>query len=124
MARRIPSYRHHKATGQARVTLNGKDHWLGLYGTKASKDKYDSLIADWLAPSQLGVEDLTVADCCLHFWRFAKKRYSKHGKGRHGNAICYKPALRVLKELDGKTPVSKFGPKRLKAAAAHMVSLG
>lgn len=30
---RIPSYRRHKPTGQARVTLGGKDFYLGRYGT-------------------------------------------------------------------------------------------
>ena len=109
MARRIPSYRHHKPTNQARVTLDGKDHWLGIYDTKASKDKYDAIVSEWLGTADVGVQDLTVAECCLHFWRYAKNRYSKHGKGKYGNAICYRPALRVLKELDGNTPVSRFG---------------
>src|SRR5207244_407068 len=36
-------------TGQAYVTLNGKEHYLGLFGTPESKDAYDSLIAQWLA---------------------------------------------------------------------------
>jgi hypothetical protein len=28
-----PSYRHHKGTGQAVVTLNGQDCYLGVHGT-------------------------------------------------------------------------------------------
>src|SRR3954453_5623607 len=47
--RRPPSYRHHKGTGQAVVTLNGKDFYLGVHGTPASKQKYDRLIAEWYA---------------------------------------------------------------------------
>ena len=46
---RIPSYRHHKPTGQAVVTLNGKDHYLGLWGTAASRAEYDRLIGEWIA---------------------------------------------------------------------------
>jgi hypothetical protein len=41
---RTPSYRKHKGSGQAVVTLNGKDHYLGRYGTRHSKDAYDRLI--------------------------------------------------------------------------------
>ncbi len=37
---RIPKYRRH-SSGQARVTLDGKDHLLGPYGTAASKEAYD-----------------------------------------------------------------------------------
>src|SRR5215470_14145133 len=46
---RQPSYCLHKATGQAYVTLNGKEYYLGLWGTPESKDAYDSLIAQCLA---------------------------------------------------------------------------
>ncbi len=123
MARRIPSYRHHKPTGQARVTLDGQDHWLGKYGTKASKDKYDAVVAEWLTTTDVGAQDLTVAECCLHFWRFAKSKYGKSGKGPHGAAVSWKPALRLLKEHHGKTRVSQFGPKALKRIVAEMVKL-
>jgi len=46
--KRIPSYSLHKATGQARVRINGKTHYLGKYGTSESKARYDALIAGWL----------------------------------------------------------------------------
>jgi site-specific recombinase XerC len=42
-------YRHHKPNNQAVVTLNGRDHYLGKYGTRESRDAYDRLIAEWLA---------------------------------------------------------------------------
>jgi len=40
---RIPSYRRYKPTGQAVVTLGGRDHYLGLYGILASRAEYDSV---------------------------------------------------------------------------------
>ena len=43
-----PSYRHHKPSGQAVVTLNGLDHYLGPWKSKASKAEYDRLIREWL----------------------------------------------------------------------------
>jgi hypothetical protein len=42
----LPKYRKHKASGQAVVTLNGVEHYLGPHGTKASKTRYDRLIAE------------------------------------------------------------------------------
>jgi len=46
---RTPSYRWHKPTNQAVVTRNGRDYYLGRYGSKESKAQYDRLIAEWLA---------------------------------------------------------------------------
>jgi hypothetical protein len=43
-----PKYRKHKATGQAVVTLSGKDFYLGPYGTKVSHREYDRLTGEWM----------------------------------------------------------------------------
>jgi len=40
---KIPSYTKHKATGQAVVRINGKDHYLGKFGSAASIREYDRL---------------------------------------------------------------------------------
>jgi hypothetical protein len=45
----FPSYRLHKQSGQAIVALNGRDHCLGPFGSLASREKYNRLIAEWLA---------------------------------------------------------------------------
>lgn len=45
----VPSYRLHKQSGQAIVTLGGKDFLLGSHGTATSKAEYDRLIAEWIA---------------------------------------------------------------------------
>ena len=44
LKRKPPSYRLHKPSGQAVVTLSGKDHYLGLYGSPESTEKYAALI--------------------------------------------------------------------------------
>src|SRR5262245_50141012 len=49
----LPSYRLYKRTGQAVVTLDGKDHYLGEYGTLSSKQTYKRLIDAWLARQEL-----------------------------------------------------------------------
>ncbi|NRA97359.1 MAG: hypothetical protein HRU14_14250, partial [Planctomycetes bacterium] len=43
-----PSYRRHAPSGQAVVTLNGRDFYLGPHGSQASKAEYDRLLGEWL----------------------------------------------------------------------------
>ena len=69
MSRRksIPSYRRH-SSGQARVTINGRDYLLGPHGTRASHREYDRLIAEYLASgrsSSFGVES---AESQFHYF--------------------------------------------------------
>jgi hypothetical protein len=105
----VPKYRKHKRSGQAVVAIAGKDHYLGPYGTKASKLEYDRLITEWPAAgrpssSEPTVHQLTVLEFCTKFWRFAKSHYRKGGKGTSElDNIRY--ALRPLMELYGRTPV-------------------
>ena len=49
MSMHTPKYRLHRSTGQAVVTLNGRDLYLGKYGSTESKIEYDRLIAEWFA---------------------------------------------------------------------------
>ena len=49
LAHALPKYRKHRGSGQAVVTLNGREFYLGPHGTKASKIEYDRLIGEWLA---------------------------------------------------------------------------
>ena len=44
---KVPSYCLHKASGRAVVRLNGKDHYLGKYGSKESYQQYQQLIKAW-----------------------------------------------------------------------------
>jgi len=46
---KLPSYCHHKASGQAVVTIDGRDVYLGQYGSRESKTKYKQYMARWLA---------------------------------------------------------------------------
>ena len=39
-----PKYRHHRASGQAVVTIAGKDHYVGPWKSKVSQAEYDQLI--------------------------------------------------------------------------------
>ena len=54
-ASRVPSYRRHRPSGQAAVTLNGRDIYLGTWNTKASRAEYDRRVGEWLKTSTLVV---------------------------------------------------------------------
>ncbi|GAB5494999.1 MAG: hypothetical protein Phyf2KO_00790 [Phycisphaerales bacterium] len=45
----LPKYGFHKASGQARVLLSGREVYLGVHDSAESYEKYDRLIAEYLA---------------------------------------------------------------------------
>ena len=76
----LPKYRKHRASGQAIVTLSGKDFYLGPHGTKASKTEYDRLIGEWLAngrqlPRSSDDQPITVVELIAQYWRHCKTYY-------------------------------------------------
>ena len=121
----VPRYSKHKGSGLAVVTIRGKDHYLGPYGTKASHLEYDRLIMEWLAAGR-PTEDpeapdaLKVKDVVLGFWKFAQKHYRKNGQPT-GTAENYKVPLRLLRRYYGDKPAAEFGPKSLKALRHKMI---
>src|SRR5262245_59709942 len=73
---RVPTYRPH-SSGQARVTLGGKDHLLGPYGSAQSKEAYRRLVAEWLErheqpPPQEQAAPLTVNELLVTYWKHAE----------------------------------------------------
>ena len=50
MTVRPPKYQLHKATGQARVRIKGRDIYLGKYRSPESEQRYRQVIADWSNP--------------------------------------------------------------------------
>ena len=123
-----PRYRKHKASGQAVVTIDGRDFYLGPHGTKASRRKYDRIIAEWLANGRRLVEDgedadLTIVELIAAYLRFARTYYRrKSPKGNEADEIIR--AVRPLKELYGETAARDFSPKRLKAIRQRWIDAG
>ena len=120
----LPKYRKHRASGQAVVTLNGRDFYLGPHGTKASKAQYDVLTGEWLQSGRVPLVDsaneITVVELCARYWKFAKNYYQKQGKCT-GEKPNIKVAIRYLRECYGKTGVTEFGPLSLQAVRQQMV---
>lgn len=116
---RIPKYRKH-ASGQARVVINGKDYYLGKHGTKLSRQRYDALIAEWLADnrsSTFGIEaaEITLRDLMIDFLGHAEGYYSE------SEYEYIKRSLRPLNKLYSDLTVTEFGPKQFKAVRQVMI---
>src|SRR5262245_10500441 len=77
----VPSYRRHKQSGQAIVTLSGKDILLGEYGTSLSRENYTRHINEWLAAGRQLPADpatTTIAEVGVAFGNHAKIHYRKN----------------------------------------------
>jgi len=77
----VPKYRKHRASGQAIVTIRGRDHYPGPHGTKVRKVEYDRLIAEFLAngrqPLHTSPSEITVVELCARYIDYAKRYYRK-----------------------------------------------
>src|SRR5687767_1279450 len=99
----IPQPTRHR-TGQAVVRLNGRDIYLGRYGTPAAIAKYEKLIANWLANGhQLPDAQRTVNEIILAYLEHARAYYKPIRRldgeiGRSGEIGCITDALDVVKE--------------------------
>ena len=128
--RRIPSYRLHKPSGQARVIIDGEHVYLGKYGSPESWEKYHRQVAEHLSQRQpaprsepqayAGIEALAVDELILRYWTHARSYYVKGGRATDEQAGI-RSSLRFLRRHYGRTPVSEFGPLKLKTVRDAMV---
>lgn len=126
---RTPSYCLHRASGQAVVRIDGKDHYLGKYGTPDSRAEYDRLIAEWLGngrnlAASTTLASLSVNEIILAFWRHAEQHYRREDGSPTGETDNYRDALHPLKALYGHTAARDFGPLALRAVREEMVKAG
>lgn len=105
----VPSYCLHKSSGQAVVRLDGVDHYLGLFGSPESHERYERAIAEWRANQAEHVAaevvvsanrgfDLTVAEVLYRYRDFARSYYQVDGKpSKELQAVRY--SLRPVRQL-------------------------
>jgi integrase len=131
----VPSYRLHRQSGQAVVTLpdglgGRRDVLLGKHGTPESRAEYLRVVAEWEAAGRRlpprsaegSAPGLTVNELALAYWKHAADYYCFDG--RKGIESNLRDAIRILKELYGHTIAAEFGPLALKACRAAMVKKG
>ena len=114
---RVPSYRLHKASGQAITTIAGRDIYLGAFNSERSRAEYERLIGEFLVSGRTAprrraerAESLTVAELVVAYTKHIERTYpSKTVEG------TIKPAIRRFRKRYGHTLVEDFGPLALKA---------
>jgi integrase len=129
---RVPSYRCKKVNGYRYGCVSlpdglggRRDLLLGIFGTKASREEYARVIAEWEAAgrrvaSATTARDLTISELLVAYWEHAKKYYVKEGlptseQETIRQALCY------VERLYGRTAAREFGPLALKAIRQEMV---
>ncbi|MCA9179418.1 MAG: site-specific integrase [Planctomycetales bacterium] len=124
----VPKYRKHKASGQAVVTLSGKDFYLGPHGTKASKREYDRLVGEWQANGRRlrpegNAQGVSMAELLNEYRKFADGYYVKNGEP---TATIYgiRAVLKLIRQNYRDAIAADFGPLALKALQREMIEAG
>jgi len=113
---RVPSFRLHKPSGQAVVTMSGKDFYLGRYDSADAKQRYLKLLAEWEAANRSScfgepVERLTMAQVALSYLEYAQDYY---GPGSR-EYVNLKLAVKPLSALYADHSARSFGPAEFKS---------
>ncbi|MFN5976685.1 MAG: hypothetical protein ACK48U_19740, partial [Planctomyces sp.] len=124
MAKRIPKYCLHKGTGQAFVKLNGQTFYLGEYGTPASRERYESMVARHLGGTiEIDRETVTIGRLAVLYVDFAEGYYRKNDRTT-SEVSAIRSALRPLVKKYSREKVSHFGPRKLKDVRDVMIAAG
>lgn len=121
---KLPAYRKHRASGQAVVTLGGRDFYLGPWKSAASRAEYGRITREWLAggvAKSSAEGDLTIVELLAAFMRHAKAYYVDVDGKSTSELGSYKTLVQRLKPMYGRTPAVEFGPLKLKAFRQSLV---
>jgi integrase len=112
------------------VTLDGRDIYLGRYGSPESRAEFDRILAEWLsngrrlpAPASASGTDLSVNELAVTYLAFADGYYTKRGKPT-SEPVSIRQTIRPLRQLYGHTLAREFGPLQLKAVRQAMIDAG
>jgi integrase len=118
---RYPAKCH--SSGQARLVIQGRTHYLGVFGSPRSHDEYRRLLAQWqVARGDAGAvppvrpgECATVEACVALAWEDAQARFRRPDGSTSRELFSTWYALRPLQVHFGSVPVREFGTGVLKA---------
>src|SRR5262245_9091562 len=126
----IPTYRLHKPTGQAVVTLctdeGRKDVYLGDYNSEKAKAECVRILGEMraatpatvfqrLASARVDVKRPSVNEILLAFLRFTDGHYRATDGSETRELSAYRQCCRVVREMYGHKQADEFGPVALKA---------
>lgn len=128
LTRRLPSYRLHKPSGRAVVSLEGRTHYLGRFGTPESRREYERIVQEWLARRRRGIPsahfaDLTINELIVSYLSHVDAYYVKDGLPT-SEPDTIRQALRFLRRGYGSTSAADFGPLSLQTVRAAMIDHG
>ena len=125
LTRSLPKYRRHKASGQAVVTLDGRDFYLGPHGTDTSKIEYDRLIGEWLAHGRRLPRGqsftCTVGQLLDAYLKFAEAYYVRPNGTLSKELDAYRQASKPLRRLYGHCLTADFGAVSLKTVRQLLI---
>jgi integrase len=110
------------------VTIDGKNHYLGPYGSPESHEQYARLIAEWRSKARTGIpihrpdpgNSPSLNELILAYWKHVKSYYVKNGSPTDERAGI-RSALRFLRRQYGSSFAHNFGPLKLKAVREVMI---
>lgn len=125
----LPTYRLHKASGQAVVTLGGRDFYLGSHGTPESRSKYQRVIREYVTagfrmPREEERAALTIAHLCDGYLTFAEQEYRLPDGTQTGTVENTKLALRALFEFASDLKAQEFGPRMFLGLREKLIGSG
>ena len=128
----VPSYRLHKPTGQAVVTVRTatserRDVYLGTYDSSESRREYARIVAELAsgparsaAPTASG-SGLTVDEVLLAFWHHVEQHHRTPDGKPTTEVEEIRRSVVPLRKLYGHTPAAEFGPKSLAGVRRGLV---
>ena len=134
---RFPSLRRHKASGQAVVTVRGRDIYCGRYGTPEADETYRRVIAELVSSGPEVVRHhglarpgrgqhaftpptrrpITVAELMLAYVEHAERYYQAPSR----EIEIIRVTCRAVRELFGNVAASEFGARQLKAVRQQWI---
>ena len=130
----IPKLCRHRASGKAYVTLQGRQVYLGAWGSPGAREAYNRLVAEWLSAGRVmlpaqsrgggGGGGITILELCAAFLPHVLQYYRHPDGTPTGESDGYKYAMRFLNNLSGQVPADEFGPQQLMAVRHKMIEAG
>lgn len=122
----VPKYTLHKASGQARVRIAGKDHYLGRHGSPESRQEYAKLIGQIGEPERVAVEppvpdEITVSEVVLRFFQDCEKDFLDEDGKPNPDFAHFRGVLKLLRESFGRLPMASLSGPHLKQLQQKMI---
>jgi integrase len=129
----VPKYRHYTPKNLGVVRIDGRDVYLGKFGSPESYEKYHRVLAERYARGPITTQGgpeagpkrdvLTVTELCVGYYRHCEGYYVKNGKITNQVRLI-KLALRTCRSIYGTTLAKDFAPLALKACRAEFIREG